>query len=76
VSGDETTDAGVAGGAVVPQTAETAVHACPPGDTGIMPCCGKTPFEVPRSDRMATDPGLVTCWTGSDPRLSPVGGEG
>lgn len=26
-----------------------------------MPCCGRTPFEVPRTDRIAEDPSLVTC---------------
>lgn len=37
------------------------VHACPgAGDGGIMPCCGRTPFEVPRTHRMtATE--TVTC---------------
>lgn len=39
--------------------AET-VHQCPPDGSGIMPCCGRTPFEV-LADRMATDPALVTC---------------
>lgn len=41
------------------------VHACPPDGSGIMPCCGRTPFEVPRTDRMTSDPALVTC-TGAD----------
>jgi hypothetical protein len=36
-------------------------HACPPDGSGIMPCCGRTPFEVPRTDRMTLDPSLVTC---------------
>lgn len=39
--------------------AET-VHQCPPDRSGIMPCCGRTPFEV-LADRMADDPALVTC---------------
>lgn len=37
------------------------VHACPPGDSGTMPCCGRTPFEVPEWHRMTVDPALVTC---------------
>lgn len=37
------------------------LHACPPGDSGIMPCCGRTPFEIPRTDRLTTDKGAVTC---------------
>lgn len=36
------------------------VHECPPDGSGIMPCCGRTPFEALDS-RMATDPSLVTC---------------
>jgi hypothetical protein len=37
-------------------------HLCPPGDdSGVMPCCGQTPFEVPRSDRITADKDLVTC---------------
>lgn len=41
--------------------ASVVVHQCPPGDSGTMPCCGRTPFEVSRWDRMASDPELVTC---------------
>lgn len=37
------------------------VHACPPVGSGVTPCCGRTPFELPRTDRMETDPELVTC---------------
>lgn len=29
-----------------------------------MPCCGRTPFEVPRDDRMTLDESLVTCYGG------------
>ena len=36
-------------------------HQCPPDGNPIMPCCGKTPFEVSPWDRLATDPTLVTC---------------
>lgn len=44
------------------QVVEEVTHACPPKGSGIMPCCGQTPFEVLRpSDRMTTDPKLVTC---------------
>lgn len=48
-----------------------AVHACPV-DSGLTPCCRKTPFELPHTDRMTADPALVTCMTGSDPRLAPT----
>jgi hypothetical protein len=37
------------------------VHLCPPGDEGWTPCCDRTPFELPKSDRMTLDPTLVTC---------------
>lgn len=36
-------------------------HACPPGDAACTPCCGRTPFELPRTDRLTLDPSLVTC---------------
>lgn len=36
------------------------VHACPPNGSGLMPCCGRTPFEA-ISDRMTSDPTQVTC---------------
>ncbi|QES45232.1 hypothetical protein DEJ49_33370 [Streptomyces venezuelae] len=37
------------------------IHAAPPLDEGITPCCRRTPFELPRIDRMTTDYALVTC---------------
>jgi hypothetical protein len=36
-------------------------HACPPEGEGLTPCCGRTPFELPMTDRMTLDPALVTC---------------
>jgi len=45
------------------------VHACPPGDKLLTPCCGQSPHELPFSDRMTLDPALVTC--GGKPE-SPV----
>lgn len=36
-------------------------HACPVGDGAFTPCCDRTPFELPRTDRMTLDPALVTC---------------
>ena len=36
-------------------------HQCPPDGSGITPCCGETPFDLPRTDRMTLDPSLVTC---------------
>jgi len=37
------------------------VHACPPEGKGFTPCCGRTPFDLPRTDRMTLDSSLVTC---------------
>jgi hypothetical protein len=39
------------------------VHGCPPDGSGVTPCCGRTPFELPRTDRMTRDPNAVTCRT-------------
>lgn len=40
---------------------DEVIHACPPDGSGLTPCCGRTPFELPRTDRMSTSPALVTC---------------
>jgi hypothetical protein len=37
------------------------IHRCPPIGSGIMPCCSRTPFEVPLWHRITEDPALVTC---------------
>lgn len=42
--------------------AET-VHACPPGGSGLTPCCQRPPTELPRGDRMTENPDAVTCTT-------------
>lgn len=36
-------------------------HRCPPRGSGIMPCCGRAPLEVPSTDRMTLEASLVTC---------------
>ena len=36
-------------------------HQCPPDGEYLMPCCGLTPFEAPKTDRMTLEPSLVTC---------------
>jgi hypothetical protein len=48
-------------GQIVRQEPEVFHQAPPDGGGGLMPCCGKTPFEVPGTDRMTADPALVTC---------------
>jgi hypothetical protein len=37
-----------------------SVHLIRDGDATAQ-CCGKTPFELPGTDRLTTDPGLVAC---------------
>jgi hypothetical protein len=37
------------------------VHRCPPKSWAVTPCCGRTPFELPRTDRMTVDSEQVTC---------------
>jgi len=37
------------------------VHACPLSGEQITLCCGKTPFDLSRTDRLTLDPALVTC---------------
>jgi hypothetical protein len=36
-------------------------HRCPPDGSGTMPCCDRTPFEVPETDHITSDASLVTC---------------
>jgi hypothetical protein len=45
---------------VVPQP--EIVHACPPDGSGLTPCCGRTPFELPLTDRISSEV-PVTCTT-------------
>ena len=42
-------------------TASETTHACPPAGSGLTPCCGRTPFELPRTDRLTVDGTQVTC---------------
>ena len=46
-------------------------HRCPPEGSGVTSCCGRTPFELPMTDRMTLDPALVTC----SPALPENGGD-
>ena len=36
------------------------VHGCPPDGSGLTPCCGRTPFELPLGDRISSE-APVTC---------------
>lgn len=42
------------------------VHACPPDGSGLTPCCGENPFDLPRTDRITEDRAQVTC-EGAEP---------
>jgi hypothetical protein len=46
------------------------VHGCPPDGSGLTPCCGRTPFELPRGDRISSE-APVTC---PGPDVPPAGG--
>ncbi|MFG3046294.1 hypothetical protein ACGFZR_15360 [Streptomyces sp. NPDC048241] len=37
------------------QEAVEVVHGCPPDGSGLTPCCGRTPFELPRGDRISSE---------------------
>ena len=43
------------------QKIDVITHQCPPNGSGIMPCCGRTPFDVPVYHRVTEDLSLVTC---------------
>lgn len=40
---------------------ESTTHECPPNGSSLTPCCGKTPFELPDTDRLTEDRNLVNC---------------
>lgn len=39
----------------------SVVHGCPPDGSSNTPCCNRLAFELPITDRMTSDPTLVTC---------------
>ena len=43
------------------------VHGCPPPGSGQTPCCHRSPWDLPVTDRMTLQPDLVTC-TGERPK--------
>jgi hypothetical protein len=45
--------------------ARETVHACPPDGSGLTPCCGRAPFELPLGDRISSE-APVTCTGGAD----------
>lgn len=39
----------------------SVTHYAPQAGNAVTACCGHTPFELKRDDRMTNDPALVTC---------------
>lgn len=39
----------------------SVLHRIPPNGSGLTPCCGRTLFELPRTDRTTEVPWQVTC---------------
>ena len=44
-----------------PHGHDEVTHRRPAEGEGTMPCCGRTPLEVPLWHRLEHDPQLVTC---------------
>ncbi|MES9522424.1 hypothetical protein [Streptomyces capoamus] len=40
--------------------AREVFHGCPPDGSGLTPCCGRTPFELPLGDRISSE-APITC---------------
>ncbi len=39
------------------------VHATPAHGEAVTPCCGASPFELPRTDQLTLNPAAITCTT-------------
>ncbi|MEV6791293.1 hypothetical protein AB0M87_04670 [Streptomyces sp. NPDC051320] len=46
------------------------VHACPPDGSGLTPCCGRTPFELPLTDRISSEAPTTCTRPGPDRGLT------
>lgn len=46
------------------------IHRAPEGDSGLVSCCRKTPFELSMLDQLTTDDDAVTCRDGNIRRMS------
>lgn len=56
------------------------IHGCPPDGSGLTPCCGRTPFELPLGDRISSEapvtcPGPETAETRQDGAQTQTGTE-
>jgi hypothetical protein len=54
-------NAGTVTVSVIANVDVSLVHMTPPQGSSVMPCCGRTPYEVPHTDRMNEDPARATC---------------
>lgn len=62
---------------------DEVTHMCPPTGSGYTPCCGLTPFELPRGGRLTLNADEVTCpevtrsWSadGEVPPADSLGGQ-
>ncbi|WP_329126126.1 hypothetical protein [Streptomyces sp. NBC_01353] len=52
------------------KAASQATHAAPTAGSGLTGCCRRTPFELPHTDLMTTDPKLVTCGAADGPAMT------
>jgi hypothetical protein len=50
-----------------PDRDRSVVHLCHTSKSGLTSCCHKTPYELPVTDRLTHDPGLVTCKPNAGP---------
>lgn len=57
-------------GVVDPDEAQQAevVHGCPPDGSGLTPCCGRAPFELPLTDRISSEAPITCPRTDEGPR--------
>jgi hypothetical protein len=52
--------------------AREVIHGCPPDGSGLTPCCGRTPFELPLTDRISSE-APITCRTAPAAPAQPDG---
>lgn len=45
----------------IPRTGREVLHQTPPRGSGVLPCCGLIPAELPRTDLLTYNPAAVTC---------------
>jgi hypothetical protein len=48
------------------------IHAFPPTGSGLTPCCGRTPFELPRTDRISSEAPTTCTGPAAGPPRTPA----